>query len=324
MKPIQKKQEPPFTIKIEMTEGCNLYCDFCGLQSIREQPGNFKFMTTHMAEDIAESIRETGWNSRIEFSLHGEPTMNPNYVDIIRIMREYLPKQNIMMTTNGGGFLRSPGPTENIANVFEAGLNAIAFDAYEDAAIYRKFVERYDPTEYPMRVYPDDPGANPYRRLKRNERLLCIFPDIRNTESGVHAKIHNTAGCSGPKDHAYNNKRCARPFRELCISQDGKVVLCCNDWRRTYRCGSAVTWSLESIWQGAAFTAARQKLLHYDREFGPCDGCSSVSYRVGLLPDKKGTYTLPIPDRKTEENIRIALSRGPLTMPVKRSWEKKK
>ena len=31
-----ENQEAPFTVQIELTEGCNLGCNFCGLRGMRE------------------------------------------------------------------------------------------------------------------------------------------------------------------------------------------------------------------------------------------------------------------------------------------------
>ena len=35
-----KKQSPPFCIQIELTEGCNLACSFCGIAHIRDNEYN--------------------------------------------------------------------------------------------------------------------------------------------------------------------------------------------------------------------------------------------------------------------------------------------
>ena len=48
-----RKQQAPFCIKMEFTEGCNLRCNFCGLQGIRA-PGekNYKFMTPDVMRGV--------------------------------------------------------------------------------------------------------------------------------------------------------------------------------------------------------------------------------------------------------------------------------
>src|SRR3990167_11135185 len=133
------KQEPPFAVQIELSEGCNLYCDFCGLQGIRTiKEKNFKFMTMATAANIADQLAKYKWTARLEFAMHGEPTMNPNYIDIIKRFRKVLPRSQIMMTSNGGGLLRPPGVVDSLIELFEAGLNIFAFDAYEYVNIKEK------------------------------------------------------------------------------------------------------------------------------------------------------------------------------------------
>lgn len=112
------KQDPPFCIDLEVTEGCNLRCDFCGIQAIRESTGDYRFMTVYKAEAIAKSIAKAGWTSRIEMSGHGEPSMNQHLEEIIGVFRKHLPKNQILVTSNGGGFL---GKVERVEKLFKAG-----------------------------------------------------------------------------------------------------------------------------------------------------------------------------------------------------------
>jgi hypothetical protein len=78
------RQDPPFAVQIELVEGCTLSCDFCGVNGIREKPGNFKFMSDLMVMQVATrlqyAMRDHGWNPRIEFAMHGEPSMHPALV----------------------------------------------------------------------------------------------------------------------------------------------------------------------------------------------------------------------------------------------------
>lgn len=56
------RQDPPFSLQIEPTEGCNLRCGFCGIRGIREQgqpgalSGPFSFMTVETARAVARSM----------------------------------------------------------------------------------------------------------------------------------------------------------------------------------------------------------------------------------------------------------------------------
>lgn len=323
-------QEPPFTIKLELCEGCNLRCAFCGLQGIRaEREKNYKFMTPDNAAHIAAQVAASGWRTRWEFTMHGEPTMNPAFVQCIAQVRSALPRAQLMLTSNGGGLLRRPGPVEQIRDLFNRGLNILALDDYEGANIVPKIREALrglnDPLEIPVYEFPTDPRGSPYKKRDARFRMITIMRDIAKTQNsagGVRAHLSNHCGAAAPLNERMAGKRCARPFRELAIRWDGNVGLCCNDWRGAYKCGNVLTQGVEAVWQGLAMNAARRKLYAGQRDFGPCRGCDSHSYRLGLLPDPAGKARLPRANPEDARIIAAACAPPSYTAPVLREWEK--
>lgn len=322
------KQESPFAVQIELAESCNLRCSFCGLNGIRTpKENNFKFMTKDTLASLVRQMVENEWNPRVEFAMHGEPTMNPDFVNMIAVVRDIAPSYHIMMTSNGGGLLRKPGPIELIKQMFDAGLNILALDDYQDANIVPKIRralgdnpgEHVDATVF---EYPDDKRGNPHARGHRGMRKLTFIRAIDIASNGTHSTLNNHAGAGAPPNDAGQGKRCSKPFRELSVRWDGSVAVCCNDWRGQYKCGNVVKDGLDAVWNGAAMHAARQKLILGQRDFAPCRGCDATSDRVGLLPDKFGKVKMPKPNVETETAIKRALAGKPYTAPVLRPWEK--
>lgn len=325
-----RKQEAPNTIKLTLSEGCNLYCDFCGLRGIRtEKDKTFKLMTQETAASVASQIAGLEWRSKIEFTGKGEPTMNPEFVQIVGIFRKHLPKNQIMMTSNGGGFLRKPGPRQNVVDVFEAGLNLLVLDDYKTAKIVPKI--RSALFENPIlwiRTYEYE-GAfgaegNPYRRYPLKTRMITFMKDLSETQAngGIRSHMSNHAGAAAPPNNSMEGKRCHRPFRELDIRYDGKVAICCNDWRGAYKCGDILTDGLAEVWQGPAFNAARRKLYHGERDFSICKGCDSHTGKPGLLPDHQGKASVPKATEADMAAIKAATAGPSYTTPVLREWEK--
>ena len=332
-----EKQPPPYCIQLELTEGCNLACSFCGIASIRDNGANgpedvrgknshpYKFLGWGTALVIAKGIqkaqREHKWNPRIEMAMHGEPTMNPEYRDIVALLREQLPKTHLQMTTNGGGLLKGD-LSQNINNLMDAGLNVLLLDNYEGIKICDKVIEVYK-GPHPLLFYPQDKKANPHRRRKPTDHDIVVTQDIATASQGNHATVNNHAGAAFPRNDRAEGKRCAKVFREMSIRQDGNVAICCNDWPGHYRCGSVLRGVLlEELWQNDAFLAARKKLYHGQRNFGPCDGCDALSYRPGLLPDAKGKEEYGKPTERDVWAIESALKEGPFTPAVARPWER--
>lgn len=321
-----KDQTPPNSIQIELVEGCNLACSFCGIQAIRDNKadgptnthgkasGPYNFLTEAMADRITDGIKVAGWNPRIEFAMHGEPTMHPDFIGMIALFRKNLPKTPLMMTSNGGGLLKDTEASVN--KLMDAGLNVLFLDNYDRIKIVDKIVARYK-GPHPVFEYPKDLKANPHKRRRVSEHDIVLGMDLTLATKGTHAQVSNHAGSAFPLNNDQEGKRCAKPFREMSIRWDGNIAICCNDWPGSYKCGNVVRGLLHDIWNGPAFQAARTKLYHGQRDFGPCNGCDNTTLRNGLLPDRMGKDELELPNELTNDHIREALKGQPYT-PIKK------
>jgi Iron-sulfur cluster-binding domain len=323
------RQEPPFAIHIELTEGCNLRCPKCGLNGIREPAPNhgLLFMSIHTADSIASQIADAGWNPRIEYAMHGEPSLHPEMDKIVKVFRKHLPKQQLMMTSNGGGLLRHPGIVANLTALFDAGLTIFAFDAYEFIKIKDKVDEALRVTEdlsFEVHRYPQESQFSPHSRYSVKKRLFIRIQDIEIAESGGHSVFNNHAG-SGMEPLAKPIvARCAKPFREMSIRWNGDVAGCCNDFRGIYKTGNVVRNGLLNVWHGERMDSLRKFLMLGDRtSVKPCNVCNAKSYRVGLLPDKKGKVKMPLPTERDHAIVAFAASGPSYTPIVKREWEGK-
>lgn len=315
-------QDPPNTVKVEFSEGCNLACTFCGINSIRAEPGKvFNFLTVPLADRIAREVARVGWRSRFEFAMHGEPTMNPAFIALLATFRKHLPRNQLMMTSNGAGFLRD---INNVDAAFRAGLNILALDDYQNIRIVPKVLERYRKASGRIQIidYPASRAHSPYKRWAPGTQVIVVFADISKPQPGVHNRLDNMGGLAAPRTAAMYGRRCARPFREIAIRWDGKVGACCDDWRGQYLAGDVSKQPLDEVWQGKEFMALRRKLYAGERDFGACNGCSDMSYRVGLLPDKLGKQRMDPVTSQDKEVITRALRHKPLTLVVERPWEK--
>jgi len=310
-------QAPPFMLDVEFTEGCNLRCDFCGIQAIREGIGDYKFMTLATAESLSDSILSAGWTSRLEISGHGEPSMNPHKVDLVRELRRGK-KNQILLTSNGGGLLRDT--TQVISALFSAGLNILLLDDYEHVTIIDKLLGNYTGS-VPIHYYPRDGlEFNPYRRKPPGTKMIVVLPDLAQTATGVHSTANNRAGQGAPPVYL-DGKRCVKPFRDMVIRWDGSVNSCCNDYRGVVKVGNVNATPAHALWNGPVFKSLRRHLYNGDRSFSPCRGCDFVGMRPGLLPDKLGKLTLPVPTMEDKEVINKAISGDSFTKIVWRKWE---
>lgn len=311
----------PFAIQIEPVEGCSLACSFCGIQTIRDNGADsilgvhgknsspYRFMRVGMMEDIAREIAELEWNPRIEYAMHGEPTMHPKIEEFIAVTRKHLPKAYIMMTSNGSGLLKNAA--EKVEGLFRSGLNTLALDDYKHSGGWvGNIISQIDKADddvlshrsYRIYHYPKQLDGNPHKR--HNKRKLTIINDISANVTGTH-QLTNQGGAVFTEENL--TERCAKPFREMSIRWDGNVALCCDDWPGRYKIGNVDELGLDEIWYHPRFEAARRKLYASDRNFGPCKGCNVRTKRNGLLPDKLGKSTMAAPDADSQRHIADAM-----------------
>jgi radical SAM protein with 4Fe4S-binding SPASM domain len=332
-----RRQEPPFNVTLELSRGCNLRCSFCAVAAIQEKQGQgYKFMSEETLTSTVRQVAELGWNCRVGFAMRGEPTMHPEYIKMIRITREHLPRAHITMLTNAGGLVRKPGPVANVTGLFEAGLSVLGLDDYEGIKFVPKTLEalaEHGPLRsgqkhdlgFQFFKYPEDLAGNPHVRRPRGSRTLIQIRDIAAQDAdkkiGTHGKLFNYAGLGAAPNDSMAGKRCHHPFRQFVVHWDGNVPLCCNSWDSPYNCGNVNEQSMGDIWQSDAMGAAREMLIRGKREFKPCKGCDHRSYRVGLLPDLLGKGKLRAPDAQTAADLLAALKDGPRDPVVRLPWQ---
>ena len=320
------EQDPPFSIQVEFTEGCNRGCSFCGLRGMRKTGTEpFYFMTKDTATRIADEIVRVGWNSRIIFSMHGEPTLNKNWLNIIRLFRSKLPKATLSIMTNGYGIVHNEDmdvPTI-LSKLTKFGLNDLIVDTYSpnDDGNQLKDICESEGIKYQIL----GKGVPLYSSSSSKFRILFNPPIQTDEGAAINRHLCNHCGAAAPLDYSYDGKRCARPFREMTFRYDGSVALCCNDFRGQYPIGNIMEQAIDEIWQSKKFQAARILLYAGERSaFVPCKGCNALSHRVGLLPDLKGKQEMPEPtDKIRAYAAKVAEENEPLCGAnfVKRKWE---
>jgi radical SAM protein with 4Fe4S-binding SPASM domain len=316
-------------IQPELVTGCSMkygkgsggLCHFCGLQGIRSGPGEYQYMAMDTARRIADQVAEFCPKARIEFAMRGEPLMHPKAVAIIKIFRDRLPGTSLMLTTNGDtlrGHMR-----ERLQPIFDAGLNLLLLDTYypkerRDALREEAFALRELGTVegsekfFVVDFYEDwaGTGVSPYANHSKSRNLVVLMDDLAERDgehSSRRVKSHAGSNPTTTIDSSFPLKRnCGRPFRELVFHADGRVPLCCDDWKQEYVVGDINTNSIEEIWTHPRFEAARARLFQKDRAFGPCAECDApMAPRTGLLP----VYDSPTEDqlKLTEETFKYKL-----------------
>jgi MoaA/NifB/PqqE/SkfB family radical SAM enzyme len=314
-------QHPPFFIEIEPTEGCNLGCSFCGLRGIRKNGTKpWKFLSLENAKTIAQKIADENWTCPITFCGHGEPTLNKNLIEIMKIFRNKLPKNRFNIITNGAGFRNGIFEINDFLDKEESiGLNDLIFDVYSNNGDWTVVSDIKRKTN--IKIIGQDNEGFTYRQ---KELRIALYPmDIKGNKA-ILRSLSNHCGAASPLDYRRKDITCVKPFREFFIRWDGSVALCCDDFRGQYFIENVLNKiTLKEIWNHERFQAARIMLFNKSRTISPCLGCSCPPIRAGLIPDPSGKDKDKMP-KITKDVIRIfksAYNPKGLTTIVKRDWE---
>ena len=319
------RQHPPYMIEIEPTEGCNLGCSFCGLRGIREKGTKpWYFMSVEDAQVIACKIKESGWNSRICFCGHGEPTLNPKLLEIIAAFRKELPKHRFQLICNGYGFKHGIfNIREFLAELKRLNFNDVVLDVYSDKGDWTAIEDVLD--TYEIKVIGKDGESFNY---SGKDMRVALYPLEVDDNVKILRVMDNHCGAAAPQDYSEKtvNKRCEKPFRYLFIRWNAFVCLCCDDFRGQYKIGSVHDFEkIDDLWNSPQFQAIRI-MLYSDshRKMKPCYGCNYHSIRPGLLPDPSGQDKDVMPKTLADDVAKVikhSYDENGSTTIVKRKWE---
>ena len=81
------------TVFLELTNYCNMNCDFCSNNLMTRSKG---FMSVDLAKQIIEQLKQMGFNGSLITSLMGEPLMHKNFIEILKYSIENGIKTNVI------------------------------------------------------------------------------------------------------------------------------------------------------------------------------------------------------------------------------------
>jgi MoaA/NifB/PqqE/SkfB family radical SAM enzyme len=304
----------PWSIQLEVVEGCNYSCWFCGIHSVRAKDtpevgwNQFNEMPVSLVKAMFEETQT--WlpgGVRVELDNHGEPTLHSKFPQVIAAIRRDR-KAHIQLQTNGSMIEDWKVFKECVDEWFARGLNLLAINAYKRwwgkpqpdvknryelfMAYAKQYVKKHSEIPVIDHYYNNPEHKSIYRRYNTKSRQIFVLDDLgevnskKRTESGrpVSKDINNEAGNS-PEKPLQNllgqapiteplEKKCTRPFRELNMGYNGIVPVCCYDWSTQIPVGKFPNQSLQAIWESVQLNVIRELLYRKNRDMTPCSVCS--------------------------------------------------
>ena len=239
-------------VEVNPTELCNRTCSFCPRVDPDVYPNQNLHMTLDTITALVDNLYQNNYKGRIVFSGMGEPTLNKNILEHIRVAKGKI--HDIQIYTNGDKILNDEWYT--LDRFIDAGVTSMFIDVYDDEEQHKKWIRKIAPysTDIPIHL-----------SAKYN------FP----------IKIFtNRAGTVKTEGIPQNVLRqpCFLPHTKAFIDWDGSMLLCCNDWARAAgRFGNVNDTPFHKLWLSDEMNNVRRKLMR-DRINGgdPCDKCNAT------------------------------------------------
>jgi len=227
-------------------------------------------MSDELYLNICEQLHDLHWDGCVQWFLVNEPLLDKQHEHRLLLLRKYVPRCNIHITTNWDVMRRTPFDEQalKIRRLFNCGVNILNLNAYE-----AKFVEPYKK----LVKYICDAGWATYSphhvwgKQRRDARVLSA------SDMSAPVDLHSWSGTFqlGERGKQYKTPaaQCARPMRHLVIAWDGSIPVCCaTNPARAESLGDANHESLLEIWSGRKFFEYRHRLQRGIRTES-CSGC---------------------------------------------------
>lgn len=186
-------------VHIELTNICDFNCVFCPKSEMKRP---FGYMDTGLAKRIIDEIAGNGIAEKITFHIMGEPTLHPDFFDLLSYAREKGIK--VGLTTNGGGLGGDIGKrlldydlhqidislqTPDARSFALRKAKSLTFDSYVDGILnfFHDYKTKWTDTIFKFRFLNT---RFPKREIEKNKGPVRV---ISSTEE-LHKTFHSWAG----------------------------------------------------------------------------------------------------------------------------------
>lgn len=267
------KNYPKF-FEIQTASFCNGLCKICPYAEVAPQVAH-GIMTDELFASIINQIsREGGDSIRIILYFNNEPFLDPQFIKRLQYINKTCPDCEIEVSTNLS--LLGPAKQKELTRCLISDLRLSVFGFTKST--YEQIM----------------PGLN-WIITKRNLDLLCANKKLRSRINQISLVMIDYPGLAKQdinlakkycRDHClkfelwgfmdrggnvsqYSNNisrikisGCEqdRVLERLHILFDGRVVLCCMDWRQQYILGDLSKQTIKQVWNSKKFHTVRQAI----------------------------------------------------------------
>lgn len=263
----------PEISSIEITNDCNLNCEICAREQVKNNRG-IGYMALKQFKFIIEKYRPR----HPRLFLHGEPTLHPDLVEMVSICRAN-GSDSVGFTTNG--VLMTP---DLFKQCVDAGLTVIAF-SYAGTIQYLEEICQFNaeigsPINISMNVVLSKKTQPILQTLENVWRDVKGFNGITVTQMGNWGGTHNTTHLEYAPPHIKPVKICSAAWFIVEIYYNGDIAPCCTWIDEPF--GNIFTDELNEVWNSPKYKGFRKMMLRGRSKAHPfCRNCRANPFQEG-------------------------------------------
>ncbi len=236
-------------VEIEINSQCNLACDYCPNREFeRKEKGEMSLENYGL---IIDQLAELRFEGRISHEFYGEPTLHPQFPEIVSLTKKKLPKVKIELYSNATKL-----SLEKFQDLYERGI---------DEFIITKHI---GVKKLPIESFYDELTEAQKKVIK-----IKSHEDLHKTNRGGTLR-----DIGGDVQHLLP---CYIPEFLLTITVNGNVLPCFEDFFQNHEMGNVFKTPLVEIWNHPEYKKLRRDLRHGLRHlYDTCKNCNRVQTKT--------------------------------------------
>jgi len=255
-------------LELSLSRSCNLKCFSCPHGNKEYQSINDKFiqyMPLTIIDQIIDELIKIKWSGTIDIAGLGEPTLNPNFIEIIDKLIS-IKNINIRLVTNA----------------------IIYFNNIEKFKLLIKKIKNFNNFEILISLYniKNKKKCEKLKEIAKSNNVDCkikfIYSENRDKDDIIKEfNFNNRGGLVDLKNSEVQSNTCFYPFFMLFVSPNGDVQYCPHKWDNSLKIDNILEKSLKDIWEMKT-TQRKLFLEHRRQDISECSVCSVNGTIIGI------------------------------------------
>ncbi len=279
-------QDRPHNLFIEPTNKCNLNCIMCPREKLKRKQG---IMSMELYKKVVDEASELGI-SYIRLNRFGEPLLHPQIFEMAKYAKEKGLK-NVGFSSNGVLLTK-----KKAKELLDSGMDYVNFsidslnpETYKNIRIGATLKPTLNNILYFLKLKKEGNYKKPFVSISALD-IDSNHDEIEDIKKFWRDKVDEVViqtfvsyeGGEKLSDVKFIKKHaCNQPFERLMILQDGKVIVCCDDFNGKILVGDINKESIKQIWNSKRVKKIQKIQLKHEFEKIPaCVNCDSLKHEI--------------------------------------------